>query len=238
MYLDISGTRTLSSDERPTYDTTYKTYWGGGAKMQNSGLTIGALAAASLLLASCSSASDETQGSSLPISIASGSFIIDVDNPRAVVGDADYVFVGQVDSFAGTDYKFPTTIENADGSEKEIGTPYSNFKVTVLENLKGELVTTEPIDLQKWGGISEDKKSVVLYEDDSLPKKGRSYVFAAYAQPDGTLLVSGPNSNIALAEGDSASAMSSEAVQQYVDAVAHQVTSERERFVSTFEADG
>ncbi|WP_052404896.1 hypothetical protein [Bacillus rubiinfantis] len=34
-----------------------------------------------------------------------------------------------------------------------------------------------------------------MYEDDTLPEEGKAYVFLAYTQDDGSLLVSGPNSN-------------------------------------------
>lgn len=44
--------------------------------------------------------------------------------------------------------------------------------------------------------MSEDKSTYFLFEDDSLPQKGKVYVFTATAEQDGSLLVSGPNSNI------------------------------------------
>lgn len=48
-----------------------------------------------------------------------------------------------------------------------------------------------------------------MYEDDTLPEEGKSYVFLAYAQVDGSLLISGPNSN------------------EYVDGIKRDVTSEK-----------
>ncbi|MED4967122.1 hypothetical protein P9759_09090 [Heyndrickxia coagulans] len=55
-----------------------------------------------------------------------------MDNPEETVGDADYVFLARVDEKTGTEYKNTTQIETEDGT-KEISTPYTNYKVTVLE---------------------------------------------------------------------------------------------------------
>ena len=50
------------------------------------------------------------------------------------------------------------------------------------------------ITITKAGGLSETG-DLVLYENDSLPDVGKVYVMTASAQPDGSLLVSGPNSS-------------------------------------------
>ncbi|MEC5269507.1 hypothetical protein ABER60_07815 [Heyndrickxia coagulans] len=101
-----------------------------------------------------------------------------MDNPEETVGDADYVFLARVDEKTGTEYKNTTQIETEDGT-KEISTPYTNYKVTVLENMKGELETDTSIPVQKAGGISEDGSSIVTFDEDNLPAAGQSYVFLA-----------------------------------------------------------
>ncbi|WMM89232.1 hypothetical protein Q7C09_11455, partial [Heyndrickxia coagulans] len=83
-----------------------------------------------------------------------------------------------VDEKTGTEYKNTTQIETEEGT-KEISTPYTNYKITVLENIKGELETDKPIPVQKAGGISEDGSSIVTFDDDNLPEVGQSYVFLA-----------------------------------------------------------
>lgn len=65
-----------------------------------------------------------------------GTFAVDVDDPNETVGDADYVFLGRVDEDVDTLYKDPVTIETSDGA-KEVSTPYTNYQVTVLQNIKG-----------------------------------------------------------------------------------------------------
>ncbi|WP_141993212.1 hypothetical protein [Bacillus sp. B4EP4a] len=174
-------------------------------------LFIGSL---SLIVSACSNSKKDVSTVSsedkknLKVIQMDGTFAVDVDDPNETVGDADYVFIGRVDEDVDTLYKDPVTIETSDGA-KEISTPYTNYQVTVLQNIKGDLVTDTSIPIQKAGGINEDGSSVVLYEDDTLPEERKSYVFLAYAQDDGSLLVSGPNSN------------------EYVEGIKQDVTSEK-----------
>ncbi|MBL3641714.1 cell surface protein [Bacillus sp. RHFB] len=165
----------------------------------------------SLIVSACSNSKkdvDSEDKKNLKVIQMDGTFAVDVDDPNETVGDADYVFIGRVDEDVDTLYKDPVTIETSDGA-KEVSTPYTNYQVTVLQNIKGDLVTDTSIPIQKAGGINEDGSSVVLYEDDTLPEEGKSYVFLAYAQDDGSLLVSGPNSN------------------EYVEGIKQDVTSEK-----------
>ncbi|MCK2001011.1 cell surface protein [[Brevibacterium] frigoritolerans] len=165
----------------------------------------------SLIVSACSNSKkdvDSEDKKNLKVIQMDGTFAVDVDNRNETVGDADYVFIGRVDEDVDTLYKDPVTIETSDGA-KEVSTPYTNYQVTVLQNIKGDLVTDTFIPIQKAGGINEDGSSVFLYEDDTLPEEGKSYVFLAYAQDDGSLLVSGPNSN------------------DYVEGIKQDVTSEK-----------
>jgi len=129
-----------------------------------------------------------------PIMRIHGSFLIDVNNPYELVGDAGYVFVATVNE-AHTEYLYPATMENAEGGTTVVTTPYTSYTVSVIENIKGELITEEQIQLLKRGGLAEDKKAYYIFEDDFLPEVGGTYIFIAYGQEDGALLVSGPNSN-------------------------------------------
>lgn len=47
------------------------------------------------------------------------------------------------------------------------------------------------IVLQKQGGIREDGSAYDVFEDDQLPEVGNIYIFTAYTQDDGSLLVAG-----------------------------------------------
>lgn len=209
----------------------------------------------SLLVSACSNSKKDVSNISsedkknLKVIQMDGTFAVDVDDPKETVGDADYVFIGRVDEDVDTIYKNPVTIETRDGT-KEVSTPYTNYKVTVLQNIKGDLVTDTSIPIQKAGGINEDGSSVVLYEDDELPEEGKSYVFLAYAQEDESLLVSGPNSN-EYVEGIKQDVTSEkmekgkaslneeaiEVVSEYKNAFENEIPTDRDRSESEFDAD-
>ena len=150
-----------------------------------------------------------------------GTFSIDYSDLNAVVGDADYVFVGTVASEEGTVYKDAVTVETDDGKTREVSGPYTNYTVNVTKNIKGNLVTDTAIPIQKSGGLSEDGS-----------------LFFAYAQPDGSLLISGPVSNMSVSDNTSDIAPFSDSTEysDIVDAYNNQVDSGRTRFTSSYEA--
>ena len=174
-----------------------------------------------------------------------GDFAINYNDLNQVVGSADYVFVGTVESDEGTVYKNYVTMETENGGTKEVGTPYSNYMVTVIENIKGNLITEKPVPVQKSGGLSEDGTTIYLYEGDELPMVGATYIFFAYAQQDGSLLISGPVSNIDLDvnndENTEANAIDSYKkltdYHEILEAYENQVEEERIRFKSSYEAE-
>ena len=108
-----------------------------------------------------------------------GTFSIDYSDLNAVVGDADYVFVGTVASEEGTVYKDAVTVETDDGKTREVSGPYTNYTVNVTKNIKGNLVTDTAIPIQKSGGLSEDGSQYFVYEGDELPVVGNEYIFFA-----------------------------------------------------------
>ena len=170
-------------------------------------------------------------------------FAIDVNNVNEVVGDADNVFVGYVEKLEGTEYKHPVTVETENGT-KEVSSPYTNYSITVIDNIKGNLKKNEPIPIQKSGGISEDQDVYFLYEGDSLPVEGKYYIFNTYNQPDGSILVSGPNSNIELDKlvsgpkplttNSKSEIVNSGEYEKYAEAVENEVKSDRQRFESNY----
>lgn len=186
--------------------------------------------------------SSQVDPKTLPVVFNHASFSVDVNDPRATAGDADYVFVAQVDSIDGITYKNPVTIETDDGS-KEVSDPYTNFHVTVIDNLKGELETSVSIPVQKAGGVTEDASMVVLYEDDLLPEVGSTYVLLAYTQTDGSLLISGPNSSPEVDEVENGAEIpevtkdlrDAEIVDTYELAVDKQLDTNREQIASVFD---
>ncbi len=164
-------------------------------------------------------------------------FSIDITDVYQVVGDADYVFAADVLRKEDTVYRHMVDVETDEGTQ-QMGRPYTRYAVKVTQNIKGSLRTDEEIALYKSGGVEQDHSAIVLFEGDELPEAGKSYLFVAYAQPDGTLLLVGPHSQAQLA-GSFADKMSLNAretaqhvIDVYIDACAHEKSVDRNRYVS------
>ncbi|MCD8327928.1 MAG: hypothetical protein LUC25_02400 [Ruminococcus sp.] len=164
------------------------------------------IAAVILLFVFKNSKEDSTDN----ISYVEGSFIIDYDDLRQVAGTNDYIFVGQIVRKGETE------------NDEELPLPVTEYSIRVEENIKGELITDEDIMVYKDGGISDVSGNLVLYEGDCMPEAGNRYVFYAFAQPDGTLLLSGPVSNVLIDSSDAQEANASDDYsenQEYLAAV-------------------
>lgn len=152
------------------------------------------------------------------------SYAIDVNDMDEMAGFSDYVFVGYVSSQARTEY---------------LSIPYTVYNIKILDNLKGTLSTDNEIEIFKSGGISEDGKSVIIYENDIMPEVGKMYVFFACGQPDGSLLISGENSNLYIDySGDTiniSDVYNTEIYRKAQDSVEKQKEYDRERFKSLYE---
>ncbi|MDR2945055.1 MAG: hypothetical protein LBU81_08295 [Methanosarcinales archaeon] len=79
------------------------------------------------------------------------SYAVDVSNPYELVGDADYVFAAKVDKMVGNTYNNPFVYS------------HTNYMITVLDNIKGELVADESIPIEKSGGLGKDGKTITLH---------------------------------------------------------------------------
>lgn len=195
-------------------------------------ISVSALAITTLL--GCTSS--ETTQEEIEVASLHATFDFDIDNINAVVGDADNVFVGYVDKLEGTEYKFPVTVETENGT-KEVSSPYTNYSITVIDNIKGKLKKNQNIPIQKSGGQSEEDKNLyLLYEGDFLPEEGKYYIFTSYNQPDGSILISGPNSNVEINAESKSEIVSAKEYKDYKKAVQNEEkTNNRQRFESKYE---
>ena len=146
-------------------------------------------------LMSCAKNSQTTQ------SLIENMYVIDIYNPAEVAGFADYVFVGFVNEKGNTEYHQNVDSSMLDGIEIEKD-PYTNYEITVLENLKGNLKQGAMIPIQKEGGLSEDGSRIRLEEGDFLPEMGETLIVFITVQEDGTLLFSGKNDSYRLLDAD------------------------------------
>lgn len=171
----------------------------------------------------------------IPTTYLRATYAIDYDNMEAVVGDADYVFVGTITNEKNTVYKNAVEIEDENGVIVEVSSPYTNYEVDVVKNIKGNLTTEETVQLQKSGGISKDRTEYVLYEEDRLPVVGGTYIFFAYAQPNGSLLLSGPVSNLKLNVENIGDFESTAEYKEIMEAYENQEQFDRQRYTSVYE---
>lgn len=170
----------------------------------------------------------------IPIKRMHGTFVIDPNNVNEVVGNADFIFVAYINKEKETVYKNPVQMETENGS-KEVSTPYTNYSITVIDNIKGNLKKNNEIMIQKHGGLNKEKTEYFVFENDELLSVDKYYIISAYAQPDGSLLIAGPNSNLKLDYANKSDIMSSSEYKKYKDAVKNEVKTNRKRFKSIYE---
>ncbi|MFC5528156.1 hypothetical protein [Cohnella yongneupensis] len=181
-----------------------------------------------LLLVGCTSNDNSANGINTPTTeYLQATFNVDVNDPKAVIGDADYVFVGHVEELVDTVYKNAVKV-----GSKEISDPYTNYTITVIENIKGKLKKNNAIPIQQAGGLSKDGSKYILYENDTLLEKGKYYVIAAYAQPDGSLLIAGPNSSVLISAQSKNDVVSTNEYKEYKKAFENEIKTDRKRFAS------
>lgn len=157
-----------------------------------------------------------------PTEIYRVSYSIDVTDLREVVGDSDYVIVAQVNDYIDTSYS-------------ATGFPLTQYSIRVLENIKGQLNSTEEISLIKEGGINENHSAFAVYEDDFLPQLGKTYIFCLYGQSSGAIRACGQNYTLRIE--NSSDYKNEKNYLDILDAYKNEIVSERTRYHSRYEVD-
>lgn len=114
--------------------------------------------------------------------IVTGEFSYDTDKPNEVIGAADYAFVAYIDELKDTSYEYTYAKEGS--ITRKFDDPYTNYNITVLRNIKGNLKIDESIPITKRGGLKKNK-TIQLFEDDELPVEDKIYIITAYANENG-----------------------------------------------------
>ncbi|MCL2503847.1 MAG: hypothetical protein FWE94_04470 [Coriobacteriia bacterium] len=124
----------------------------------------------------------------LPVTSLHGQSSFDASNPDLMVAASDYVFVGRVKRRVGT--RHPDSLPY----------PTTDYEVTILDVIKGNLKAGQEIPVTKRGGISKDGSCVeFLHRNDFMLETGEAYVFLGGAESDGkTLGVVGPFGTVPL----------------------------------------
>lgn len=161
-----------------------------------------------------------------------GIYAIDVDNPRELIGDADYAFVAQIKEKSG--------VEDL-SDEREM--PYTIYGIEILQNVKGNLKQGITISLEKAGGYSKTENDFYEYEEDYLPEKGDICIFYAYATEAGELMVSGANSTVKIGEAKKQEARAAseaewekeKAYKDLIEAAKHPILTDRVHGTSKYD---
>ena len=131
----------------------------------------------------------------LPVYYSCSSYFIDVNSLSATTNHADYVFVGTISEYLDESYKNYEHMTDLNGNTVMWGEPYTNYQVSVLQNIKGNL--SGNIFIQKFGGLDQSGDFYIIPEGDIILEEGNTYIFFAYEQDDGSLIVRGKNSTLA-----------------------------------------
>lgn len=172
-----------------------------------------------------------TLSTKVPVVYDDGSFMVNIKNPKEIVGWGDYVFVAKVEDELRTEYT--NLRKSEDGTIT--GKPYTVYSITVIDNLKGNLKKNKPIEFLKHGGVNYDGKSISLLEGDRLLRSGKYYILVAVSETDGRLGQGMPYSAIELNVSNKQEIVYSEEYKNYKKYVKDEVKFERERFKSVEE---
>lgn len=113
------------------------------------------------------------QNASLPINYVHPFYAYNFTTIEEIIGVTDYTFVAKINSIKRTKVTY---------------TPYTIYDVTVIENIKGELVKDVNIEIEQSGGLEKNGKSYTFPVGMGLLNVGEYYIFSALASgTDGSL---------------------------------------------------
>ncbi|WP_067990909.1 hypothetical protein [Nocardia pseudobrasiliensis] len=146
------------------------------------------------------------------------SWAFDPGDQRQLAGWADAIFVGTVVEKSGTDTRMSTL-------------PETQFRVTMIKALKGELPDSVTVNQQ--GGYVTGKGELVLVDNDPLISAGKSYLFATRFLPEKNWYTVAPRiGDVELTPAELQAVQSSlrnrstaepETLQRMRDSIAHQI---------------
>ena len=171
-------------------------------------------------------------------------YMYDTSIPEQAVGISDYVFVAKVNGIARTDYIDTGTVElKLTGNQKKLS-PYTVYNVDVVKNIKGELITSEPIEYMQYGGINEDGKGYTYIPETDFLEVGKYYLLLVntFRADGGILETSDKNRIILLDDVESDEEVeNSELVKKYEEAYKNEYIPEgaenETRYISKYDVN-
>lgn len=136
----------------------------------------------------------------LPLTTSRATFMYDTSTPEKAIGVSDYVFVAKINKILRTEYRDEIEIETGLFQKQKISTPYTIYSINVIENIKGNLKTTEAIEYMQYGGLNEDQKGYTFMSGGSLLNDGEYYILMVntWGGEGGTIEVAEPSRIISL----------------------------------------
>ncbi len=162
----------------------------------------------------------------LPVIEATAMYLYDTSIPEKSIGVSDYVFVAKINRILRTEHLHQIEVENGLFDKTTISDPYTIYEIEVIENIKGQLITTEPIEYMQYGGLNEDKKSYTFLEGGSLLNEGEYYILLVdtWEETDGeTIEIGDPNRIIPLGD-DLSSATAISQISKYKKSYEEEIT--------------
>ena len=153
--------------------------------------------------------------------ITSVLYMYDTSIPEQAVGISDYVFVAKINGIARTDYIDTGTVELSTTGNKKIESPYTVYNIEVVKNIKGELITSEPIEYMQYGGINEDGKGYTYIPETGFLEAGKYYLLLVNTfRADGGILETSDKNRIILLDDveSNEDVENSELVKKYEEA--------------------
>ena len=178
------------------------------------------------------------------ITITSVLYMYDTSIPEQAVGISDYVFVAKVNGIARTDYIDMGTVElKLTGNQKKLS-PYTVYNIDVVKNIKGELITSEPIEYMQYGGINEDGKGYTYIPETDFLESGKYYLLLVNTfRADGGILETSDKNRIILLDDveSNEDVENSELVKKYEEAYKNEYIPEGfynwERYTSKYDVN-
>lgn len=163
----------------------------------------------------------------LPIQYVSGMNVINIKNPKEVVGYGDYVFVARVDD----------KIKSVHSSAEDLdpGIPMTTYSITVIDNLKGKIKKNTPINFSKIGGVSSSSNVLTLLEGDEMLEEDKYYILVAAGNQDGSMVQAAATAAVMLDVTNEEEIVSSQIYKDYEKYIEEEVEYSRPRYKSMYE---
>lgn len=159
--------------------------------------------------------------------------------PEMAVGAHQYVFVAKVNKILRTEYKNPVELKTGFLKKEIITDPYTVYSISVIKNIKGELITSEELEYRQFGGISEDGDSYTFTDGVTLLDENEYYILMADTseKDEYTLIGSKPNTRIELGNEEEFELNENEIIEKYVEAYKNQYKYDIDNIMSKYDVN-